>query len=164
MCLLARAVEEMMRSKKVLLVLTTISILLILSVACSKGQTTIAPVENPGITQESLTPTEEITTQVSAPEGPPEDVPIMPDAYELQAANQLNVIYKVNAPIKDIVEFYQQELPNYGWDQTNNPDSVVGSMAQMSRSKSNGDRITFSLQYNPIGEFTIVQIFLTRAP
>jgi hypothetical protein len=98
------------------------------------------------------------------PSGIPEDVPVMPDAYELVIPNQLNLTYKVDLQIKDVVAFYQAELPNDGWDQPANPDSVVGSMAQMARTKANGDRITFSIQYNPIGEFTIVQIYITRAP
>ena len=62
-----------------------------------------------------------------------------------------------------MVDFYEATLPENGWDQINNPDSVVGAMAQMTRGKSNGDRITFSLQFNPVGEFTIVQIYIIRA-
>jgi len=153
-----------MKLNRVFGILTTILFMLGFTVACSKSQVTTAPVENPVTTQESSSPVQQATEVVSIPNGPPEDVPIMPDAYELEVANQLNLGYKVALPIADVVAFYQEELPKNGWDQINNPDSVVGSMAQMTRSKTNGDRITFSLQYNPIGEFTVLQIYVTRTP
>ena len=152
-----------MKTKKLFLIIAAIILLSILSVACSKGQTT-TPEQNPITTQEPGVPTTEAVVATSAPTGVPEDVPIMPDAYDLKIPNQLNLTYKVDQQIKDVVTFYQQELPNDGWDQPANPDSVVGSMAQMARNKANGDRITFSIQYNPVGEFTIVQIFITRIP
>jgi len=152
-----------MKPKRVLFVIAAIIILSILSVACSKGQAT-TPAQTSVTTQEPGASTPQPVVATSAPAGVPEDVPVMPDAYDLQVPNQLNLTYKVDLQIKDVVAFYQQELPTAGWDQPGNPDSVVGSMAQMARSKANGDRITFSIQYNPIGEFTIVQIFITRAP
>jgi len=151
-----------MKSKQVLLLIAAIIILSILSVACSKGQAT-TPAQNPVSTQEPGITTQESVVPTSEPTGVPEDVPIMPDAYDLDVPNQLNILYKVDKPIKDVVDFYQQELPNNGWDQPRNPDSVVGSMAQMARTKASGDRITFSIQFNPVGEFTIVQIYITRA-
>jgi hypothetical protein len=153
-----------MKLNRVFGILTTIIFILILTTACSKSQATTPPVEKPVTTQASSSPVPQTTEVVSQPSGPPEDVPVMPDAYELEVANQLNVAYKVALPIADVVAFYQAELPKNGWDQINNPDSVVGSMAQMTRSKTNGDRINFSFQYNPIGEFTVIQIYITRAP
>jgi hypothetical protein len=152
-----------MKPKRVLFVIAVIIIISILSVACSKGQAT-TPSQYPITTQEPGGSTSQPVVATSAPSGVPEDVPIMPDAYDLQIPNQLNLTYKVDLQIKDVVAFYQQELPTDGWDQPANPDSVVGSMAQMARSKANGDRITFSIQYNPVGEFTIVQIYITRTP
>jgi hypothetical protein len=159
-----------MKPKNSLILVVAIILLSIISVACSKSQET-TPAQNPVTTQEPGAATQQpgAATQqpgsvTSEPTGAPEDVPIMPDAYELQVPNQLNIIYKINAQIKDVVTFYQQELPANGWDQINNPDSVVGSMAQMARSKTNGDRLTFALSYNPVGEFTIVQIYINRAP
>jgi PBP1b-binding outer membrane lipoprotein LpoB len=155
--------EETMKVKRIGLILATIIILAILLVSCGKKQATTAPVESPVNTQAGAAPTVAVLP-TSPPNEVPEDVPIMPDAYELQIANALNLTYKVNVKIEDVVAFYQGEFPNYGWDKTNNPDSVVASMAQMSRGKENGDRIAFSLQYNPVGEFTIVQIYIVRAP
>ena len=151
-----------MKPKKVFVILVAIVILSLSLLACSKGQATTAPVEKPVTTQEPVTSTQDTTAATSAPTGAPEDVPVMPDAYDLEVPNPLNLTYKIDLPIKDVVAFYEQELPNHGWDQINNPDTALGSMAQMSRSKTDGDRITFSLQYNPVGEFTIVQIYITR--
>lgn len=152
-----------MKSKRVLFVTIAIILLSILSVACSKGQTT-TPTENAVSTQEPGASTPQPVVATSVPAGIAEDVPIMPEAYDLQVPNELNIIYRVDLQIKDVVAFYQQELPTKGWEKPANPDSVVGSMAQMARTKANGDRITFSIQYNPVGEFTIVQIFITRIP
>jgi hypothetical protein len=155
--------EEKMKKRNIVLILATIIILAILSVACGKSQATTAPIESPVNTQVGAAPTVAMLP-TSPPNEVPEDVPIMPDAYELQIANSLNLTYKVAVKIEDVVAFYEEEFPNYGWDKTNNPDSVVASMAQMSRGKENGDRIAFSIQYNPVGEFTIVQIYIVRAP
>jgi hypothetical protein len=160
------SLEEKMNLKKAALVIVTIIIITLLSAACSKSQaTTPAQIQNPATTQDTGSSVVEPTAApTKAPSTVPEDIPIMPDAYELQVPNQLNINYKVDLKIQDVVDFYEQALPENGWDQINNPDSVVGSMAQMTRSKTNGDRITFSLQYNPVGEFTIVQMFIVRAP
>jgi hypothetical protein len=159
----------MMKKSRILLVLATVVAIAILLVACGGGKTATPAAETqsvgPVTTQETgTTPSGETAATATPPNGVPDDVPIMPNARELQASNMLNVIYKIDVSINDVVAFYQQELPNYGWETVNNPDSVVGSMAQMARAKANGDRITFSIQYNPVGEFCIVQIYLTRVP
>lgn len=152
-----------MKPKRILFVITAIILLSILTISCSKSQAT-TPAQNTVTTQEPVVLPSQPVVATSTPVGIADDVPIMPDAYGLEIPNGLNVTYRVDLQIKDVVAFYQQELPTKGWDQPANPDSVVGSMAQMARTKTNGDRITFSIQYNPIGEFTIVQIYLTRAP
>ncbi len=136
----------------------------LLLASCSKG-----PASTPVTSQAQ----NQITTQVEtgqtpvatkAPPSVPQDVPIMTGSYGLQVPTELNITYKVDAPLKDVVKFYQTALPDSGWTVTNNPDSVVGAMAQMARSKENGDRITFSFQFNSVGSFTQVQIFLNRVP
>jgi hypothetical protein len=156
--------EEKMRSNKIFVFLPIMFVLLVLLVACSKGEEASGPAENPIATQGSLPSTQKSPAPTKAPLGVPEDVPVMPDAYELQIPNEVTVYYKVDLPLKDVVTFYNEELPNYGWEQPKIPDSALGAMAQMARSKSDGDRITLSIQNNPVGEFTIVQISLTRAP
>src|SRR4030065_1667461 len=130
--------EEKMKNRNFVLISATIIILAILSVACGKSQATTAPVESPVNTQVGSAPTVAVLP-TSPPNEVPEDVPIMPDAYELQIANALNLTYKVAVKIEDVVAFYQEEFPNYGWDKKNNPDSVVASMAPIARGKEKGD-------------------------
>jgi len=153
-----------MKSNKYIILIILVLTLLIMLVGCSKGQTTTAPVENPAPTEETVTETELPGEVTQAPSGVPVDVPIYPDSTDVQVANQNNVAYKANASIEDVGIYYQTELPNYGWDVLKNPDSIVGNMAQISRSNANGDRIALSLQYNPVGEFTVIQIYITRTP
>ena len=152
-----------MKTKSIVYIFTSGLILLLLLVACGKTPTA-TQVENSANTQAPVNTTQASPAPTNPPKAVPEDVPIMPDAYDLQIASQLNIEYKIKAQIKDIVAWYQTELPNSGWDQATNPDSVVGSMATMARGKSNGDRINIAFQYNMIGEFTIVTLYLTRAP
>lgn len=150
-----------MRSKNALRVLIIGIILSIVVVGCGKSPATTTAV-NPSTTQQPQT-AKNTPLPTKAPASIPSDVPIMADATDLIIPNELNITYHVAAPIKDVVAFYQTALPEAGWEEPTNPDSVVGAMAQIARTKTNGDRITFSIQYNPVGEFTIVQIYLTRA-
>jgi hypothetical protein len=159
------SLEEKMKFKKAAIVVLSITIIALISAACGGSQTTTpAQSQAPATTQDAGSSVVQ-PTAVPTKSKPtaPADVPIMPDAYAIEVPNQLTVSFKVDTTIQDVVDFYQTTLPENGWDQTNNPDSVVGSMAQMSRGKVNGDRITFSIQYNPVGEFTIVQIYIIRA-
>jgi hypothetical protein len=153
-----------MKIKKAFYLFTVAIIITILLAACSQAPTTVpanTQAPNPVFTQ-----VESGQTPVPTRAAPtvPSDVPIMSGSYDMEVPNSLNVTYKVDAPIKDVVAFYQTALQENGWTVTNNPDSVVGAMAQISRSRTNGDRITFSLQYNSVGSFTVVQIFLNREP
>jgi hypothetical protein len=75
-----------------------------------------------------------------------------------------NISYEVDGTIEDVVTFYQDELPNFGWEMTRTPDNVLGAMATMARNNEKGDRMTFSLQYNSIAQFVVIRIFITRAP
>src|SRR4030042_1105428 len=87
--------EEKMKNRNFVLISATIIILAILSVACGKSQATTAPVESPVNTQVGSAPTVAVLP-TSPPNEVPEDVPIMPDAYELQIANSLNLTLLVS--------------------------------------------------------------------
>jgi hypothetical protein len=156
--------EEEMKSKKWLFIIASLLLISMLLTACGGSQETTVAEENPVATQESSAPEEIVASEPSEDSGVPEDVPMIPDAYDLQVSNKTRISYKVDKTVQEVVEFYQSEFENYGWTVVKNPDSVVGNMAQMSRSNEAGDRLIFSLQYNPIGEFTVVQISITRAP
>jgi len=153
-----------MKPKSYLLVIAALLLMSLILAACGGNEETTVPEENPVVTQD-ITPSDEVTESPDNEKSEvPVDVPIVPDAYDLQVPDQLNLSYKIDKNIEEVVTYYQQEFENYGWNVVKNPDSVVGNMAQLSRSNEAGDRLIFSLQFNPIGEFTIVQISITRVP
>lgn len=107
-----------------------------------------------------------IETDVGAapvgPPGVPEDVPIMEGYSNLQVANASNISYKVDGEIEDVVNFYQQELPNYGWESAGNPDTQAGRIAAMLRVNQDGDRMSINMQHNELGGFVVVTITIAR--
>lgn len=105
------------------------------------------------------------TEIAGAPEGPPgvpEDVPIMEGYRNLQVANASNITYTVDGEIDDVVSFYQEQLPNYGWESAGNPDTQAGKIAAMLRVNQDGDRISINMQHNELGGFVVVTITISR--
>ncbi len=97
--------------------------------------------------------------------GVPDDVPVMDGYRNLDVKSDgSNVAYAVDGDIETVVTFYQEELAKLGWEPTRSPDNVLGTMATLARENANKDRITFSLQYNPMGEFVVVRIVVLRQP
>jgi hypothetical protein len=95
----------------------------------------------------------------------PEDLPIMPGYRKLAVTSDgSNISYEVDGNIDDVVTYYQGELSNLGWEMTRSPDNAYGAFGSIIRINEKGDRVTFSLQYNSVGEFVVVRIFLLRAP
>jgi hypothetical protein len=166
---------------KYTLIVGIILMLALLIVSCSSPSTSAA--SNPSIETEEVVVdqtdqtdqpqavgTDESQSAVSEdPAKPdnsvPEDVPIMSGSRKLDVSNGgTNISYEVDGTIEDVVTFYQDELPNFGWEMTRTPDNVLGAMATMARTNEKGDRMTFSLQYNSIAQFVVIRIFITRAP
>jgi len=97
--------------------------------------------------------------------GVPEDIPIMEGAYKLQVARAgAYVIYQVDGSIEDVVTFYQQELPNFGWHEVRSPDTAMGAMATILRENDAKDRLNISMQKNELGGFVAVTISVQRVP
>lgn len=127
--------------------------------------------EVPGeATQEVENPQPESTQASTSPDSPPgppgvpEDIPIAEGAYKLQVArNGANVNYQVDGVIDDVVAFYQSALPEFGWTEVTNPDTV-GSIAILLRENEAGDRVSINMQKNDVGGFVVVTISLTRMP
>jgi hypothetical protein len=139
-------------------------LILIFAGACSpaagpdpgEGVTEEGPVE---VTQEGNNP-----DSPAGPPGVPEDIPIAEGAYKLQVArNGANVNYQVDGVIDDVVAFYQQMLPEQGWTEVTNPDTV-GSIAILLRENEAGDRVSINMQKNEVGGFVVVSISVTRKP
>jgi hypothetical protein len=93
----------------------------------------------------------------------PEDVPIMPGYRKLSLTSDAsNISYEVDGTIDEVVTFYQEELANLGWEMSRSPDKTYSAFGTLSREKESGDRITISLQFNPIGEFVVVRLVILR--
>jgi hypothetical protein len=166
-----------MKFIKFLLFVSTLLLAMSLLVACGGGNATEAPAEEspqPNAAEPSSTDAEAPSsdsavepTEGEAPAGPsmPENVPIMEGFRDFQATSDFtNISYIVDLEIVDVVTWYQGELPNFGWELSRAPDSAMGSIANMSRINEAGDRLTISLQHNPVGEFTVVRIVIIVAP
>ncbi len=95
--------------------------------------------------------------------GVPRDVPLMPGAYDVQVqkAGTL-VVYRVKALLGEVLKYYQETLPHYGWQQTAAQDTVVGYAAKMARAKPGGDRVVLSLRYDVHGHFVTVAVSIAR--
>ncbi len=93
----------------------------------------------------------------------PEDVPIMEGAYQLQAARKgTNVLYQIDATVDEVVTYYQNELPNFGWEMAGPPDNAVGAIATMLRENEAGDRLAINMQANELGGFVRLTITISR--
>lgn len=93
----------------------------------------------------------------------PEDVPIMEGANKLQVVRKgTNVVYQVDGTVQDLVSFYQDELPNYGWEMAGPPDSAIGAIATMLRENAAGERLAINMQANEVGGFVRLTITIAR--
>ncbi len=139
-------------------------------VACApKASPTPAPAETESVAEQPTLeqPTQAEVTPVapSGVEGIASDLPIIENAYKLQVSRGGNsVIYQVDVSLQEAVSFYQESLPQYGWEMAGPPDSAVGSIATMSRKNQAGDNMTINMQENKLGGFVVITIQINRAP
>ncbi len=124
---------------------------------CGKPPVTASPM------LATATPTFSLASSLPAPAGVPDDVPLMPGAYDVQVqkAGTL-VVYRVKALLGEVLDYYQEVLPRYGWQQTAAQDTVVGYVAKLARAKPAGDRVVLSLRYDVRGHFVTVAISVAR--
>jgi hypothetical protein len=163
---------------KTLLILLLVGLMALLLTSCSGGSTTdlttdtgeseevvVETTEEEQVAEESETQSEATAETSTREDNQPEDVPLMPGNRNLSVTSDgSNMSYEVDGTIDDVVSFYQLELENLGWELTRSPDNAYSNFGSMSRTNANGDRVTFSLQHNPVGQFTVVRIVLLRAP
>ena len=161
--------------KKPVLILVIAGLLLAFLVsACGGGKT--APTANPPVSSGggSTEPTgsssvEPANTQPTAePASPaqriPEDLPIMEGATNLDVVSDgSNVKYQIEGDVNTVMTFYQENLPQFGWEPTRSPDSAIGAIGTMSRQNTAGDKLSVNMQYNKNGGFVIVQIAMVRS-
>ena len=96
-------------------------------------------------------------------EGKGDDVPIMETGYQVQISRSgNNVNYQVDGTIEEVLTFYQEELPKFGWEMAGPPDNAISNIATMLRENADGDRLAVNMQYNELGGFIILTITVSR--
>ena len=125
-------------------------------------QKTQKPVEVPVAVDETESP-EEASLKVHVTGGVPDDFPIMDGSYDLQSASSgNNVSYQVDATVDDVVLFYQEELPAFGWELAGPPDNAIGTIGTMLRENAAGDRLAINLHFNQVGGFVRLMMRINR--
>lgn len=93
----------------------------------------------------------------------PEDIPIMDGANNLQVARDgTNIQFQIDGAIEDVVAFYQEALPDFGWEIAGPPDNVIGVIATMLRENEVNDRLAINMQANELGGFVLLTITVNR--
>lgn len=125
-------------------------------------QRTQEPVEVSSAVEEGES-LEESPVEVEVTGGVPDDIPIMEGAYELQSARSANnVTYQVDATVEDVVLFYQEELPKFGWELAGPPDNAIGTIGTMLRENAAGDQLAINMQFNQVGGFVRLNMRINR--
>jgi hypothetical protein len=92
------------------------------------------------------------------------DIPIPEDAYQVQVARRgTTVLFQIDGEIDDVVGFFQENLPNNGWNLAGPPDTSMGSIATLLRKNEAGDQLSINMQGNQLGGFVRVTIVVQRA-
>ena len=119
-------------------------------------------VEVPGAVDEAESP-EEVPLEAVVTGGVPDDIPIMEGSYDLQASSTgNNVSYQVDATVEEVVLFYQEDLPNFGWELAGPPDNAIGTIGTMLRENAAGDRLAINMQFNQVGGFVRLNMRINR--
>ncbi|HZD55179.1 MAG TPA: hypothetical protein VE136_00530 [Anaerolineales bacterium] len=88
-----------------------------------------------------------------------EDIPIMEAARNVQASRGgQTVVYEADGDIDTVVNFYKEQLPNYGWEMAGPPDTSLPAIATMLRENEAGERMTINMAGNTLGGFVKVTI------
>ena len=165
-----------MKIGKLSLLLITMSVAIFAISACTPSRVLVDEydqVATPSQISEQE-PVEEIVPDVNdEPEPAPDeveeesrgdDVPIIEGATQVQISRTGNNInYQVEGTVEDVMTFYQEELPDYGWEMAGPPDNAVANIATMLRENTAGDRLAINMQFNELGGFVILTISVSRA-
>jgi hypothetical protein len=117
----------------------------------------------PGSGEEQPGPQPTQQQVVTGEAGARDDIPVMDGAREYQVMRGgASIVYEIDADIDTVVNFYQEQLPQYGWEMAGPPDSALASIATMLRENGSGDRMTINMQENQVGGFVKVNISVVR--
>lgn len=94
---------------------------------------------------------------------PADDIPLPEGYYDTNMSSDGGqIVYKVGGTSEDVVKYYQDILPEFGWDMAGPADTVIGNTALMLRENADADRLSINMQYNPNAGFTVVTLVITR--
>jgi hypothetical protein len=77
------------------------------------------------------------TVEIKPPagcEGPAEDIPIMPDATDKSVFGTL-ISYKSPSAFREVLDFYQDEMPNNGWEASADEPLITDDFASLTYEK-----------------------------
>ena len=93
------------------------------------------------------------------------DVPIMDGNRDLRISRTgENISYKIDVSVQEVYDYYRGQLDEMGWiPGPHEIETVASNLITLARANEIGDRITVTMQYNPIGLFTVINIVIVRA-
>ena len=87
----------------------------------------------------------------------PADIPVLPDPYGF-AGGEKQVIYMTTTPLDEAVQFYRQEMPANGWQETE-PSLVLPKMAYINFEKDGRQAI---ITMTPAGDKLAISIIISE--
>jgi len=163
-----------MRKNRTLLWMISLVLLAVMVTACG-GNDQPTEVVQPEVVATEEVPVvsdgEPVPTVTEGPElgtyGQPIDVPIMDGNRDLQISRTGgNINYKIDTlTLQEVYDYHVEQLDIIGWlPGPHEVETVTSRLITLARANEAKDRITVTMQYNPIGEFTVITIVVNRAP
>ena len=163
-----------MRKNRTLLWMISLVLLAVMVSACG-GNDEPTEVVQPEVVATEVIPVvsdgEPVPTATEGPElgtyGQPIDVPIMDGNRDLQISRTgENINYKIDTlTLQEVYDYHVEQLDIIGWlPGPHEVETVTSRLITLARANEAKDRITVTMQYNPIGEFTVITIVVNRAP
>lgn len=147
-------------NKKFVWLVAALLVLVLALAGCSGGD---APDEGVVVSDGPAPGSGEAILEDAAGDVVPEDVPVMPGAYNLDVVRESTQInFTIDADLQTVIDWYAVELEANGWLATRSPDSAIGAMGSMTRENAAGDKISLNLSFNQVSNATTVAIAISR--
>ncbi len=90
-------------------------------------------------------------------QGPAEDIPVMADATEKSTFGSM-IMYKTTSTFREVVDFYQQEMPGKGWKASSEEPLIMEQMAMLTYEKEGRKAsITITVEGNQVSVMISVE-------
>lgn len=90
-------------------------------------------------------------------QGPAEDIPLMADATDKSTFGSM-IMYKTASAFKDVVDFYQAEMPKNGWQASSEEPLIMEQMAMLTYEKEDRKaQITITVEGNQVSVMISVE-------